>query len=235
VDSQGCTEALTFVIPQPEPISSQPEITGPLCSGDANGILHWNLSGGTPPYTLNDGPTWQNVSAGIYTAQVTDSLGCVEVVEAVVLDPPVLEASIDFTCTDTGINLTALASGGTPPLAFEWQDGTPGSAYSGELGETYIVTVTDANACQSQAEASCPVGVFEWDVTATIAPNPATSTFRLTGVTSPLFVRITDLSGRLILEQQYAPETYIDVSDWPCGTYVVAAGTQRPVRLLVGR
>ncbi|MBK6499530.1 MAG: hypothetical protein IPG00_15795 [Saprospiraceae bacterium] len=54
-------------------------------------------------------------------------------------------------CPGPNFIVTANASGGTPGYTYHWSDGL-GSGYSKNIpsiNETYIITVTDSNGCQS--------------------------------------------------------------------------------------
>ena len=134
----------------------------------------WSTDGGA---SISD-PAAQNpfatgvVNGEVFTVMVTDSSGCVSTcsVTAVVNELPVCEASNDGPICD-GEPLGLSESGGDA-VAWEWT--TDGGASIDDPfaqnptatgvtdGETFTVTVTDANGCVS----SC-------STTATVFPNPA--------------------------------------------------------------
>jgi len=129
-----------------------------LCYGDSTGIISVSMIGGTPPYSY----TWSNglstdsisqISAGTYTVTVTDNNSCI-VVDNTTLSQPstalnVLINTSLITCYDENDgNISFLASGGSTPYSYIWSNGLTDTIADNLSQGTYIITVTDNNACQ---------------------------------------------------------------------------------------
>ncbi|MES2593082.1 MAG: PKD domain-containing protein [Bacteroidota bacterium] len=142
-------------------------IKKPSCNGFSNGSAFVSVSGGSPPFTyswntspvqLND--TASGLSAGSYTATVTDASGCVKAAAITIGQPLVLSATTSSTITScfagSDGTATALPAGGTTPYTYSWNS-TPGqtAATANNLAAgTYTCTVTDSNSCTTTAIAT---------------------------------------------------------------------------------
>ncbi len=207
-DAHGCSISLeNLVISQPAaPLSvSTGSLTAVSCNGGSNGSISLNVSGGTAGYTYlwNNGATTSQISslsAGVYTATVTDALGCSAVSSAIALAQPAtaLNTSVaglaQVSCnngSNAWINLNV--SGGTPPYAFIWSNGASTQNISGITAGSYTVTVTDANGCttlNSSISVSQPLAPLN---ASTVSASPASCyggnngsiTLLVSGGTSP--------------------------------------------------
>lgn len=77
-DAAGCQAIGTAVVPQPDPVHIEIEVTPPSCPESQDGrVVVTVISGGTPPYSFSwpGGPP-NNVGAGTFTLTVTDANGC---------------------------------------------------------------------------------------------------------------------------------------------------------------
>ncbi|WP_115124295.1 Ig-like domain-containing protein, partial [Marinirhabdus gelatinilytica] len=140
-----------------------------LCNGDNTGSITVTASGGVPPYTytLNGGTpqasaTFDNLVAGNYTIEVTDSLGNTDSLVVNLTQPEPI--NIEITKTNAAATslcnngtATATASGGVGPYTYQWNDpnnqttATATGLYGDPIGGTqYTVTITDENGCTSQ-------------------------------------------------------------------------------------
>jgi len=86
-DVNGCTSQTTVTITEPTPLVATSSATDELLGAD--GTASVNVSGGTTPYTYNwtsgwTGATETGLVAGVYTVNITDANGCLEVVEVTV-------------------------------------------------------------------------------------------------------------------------------------------------------
>ena len=116
------------------------------CSGGSDGAIDISLSGGTAPYiytigtsldtSYNDGFSYYNLTAGVYTIVVRDAVGdTFHTVLSLIpthQDPPI---TIIGTVTNAtgGLNNGAIvvhASGGTQPFSFSWYAQTGGQYLS---------------------------------------------------------------------------------------------------------
>ena len=126
--------------------------------GASNGSATVVASGGTEPYVFNwendvTGPTLSNVVAGNYGVTVTDANGCEASLVVTINDiggPSLsLENSTDATCGASNGSATVVASGGTEPYVFNWENDVTGPTLSNVVAGNYGVTVTDANGCEA--------------------------------------------------------------------------------------
>lgn len=165
-DNAGCTDTLAVVISQPNALNASiGSITNVGCNGGANGAATVTTIGGTSPYTytwttspVQTGATATSLSAGTYTATVTDAMGCSDTAVAVVQQPAVLNASISAYANATcyGSNngtATVNATGGTSPYTYSWNTSPVKTTASvtGLSAGIYQVTVTDAKGCSAIA------------------------------------------------------------------------------------
>src|SRR6056300_1039229 len=84
----------------------------------------------------------------------TDANGCDTTLSLTLVDPPSLIASITGTdplCFgDANGTANVVASGGTAPYTYLWNNGATTNSISGLIaGTTYTVTVTDSNSCDT--------------------------------------------------------------------------------------
>lgn len=130
------------------------------CNGESDATLRARASFGAAPYTYSwntgdDTETIQNVGAGEYSVEVTDSEGNTVNTSYTVTEPDPMVVRVITTPSNGGDAGTAKAEvqGGTQPYTYVWNDKTPGSTtvFIGGLTEgRYQVIVTDANGCVAQ-------------------------------------------------------------------------------------
>ncbi|WP_406843731.1 T9SS type A sorting domain-containing protein [Flavobacterium soyae] len=157
-DANGCTTTQSVTITEPSVLSVTSSKIDVSCNGEANGSAAVNVTGGTGAYTYSWVPsggtaaTATGLSAGTYTATITDANGCIATESIVITEPIVLTAtstSTDVSCNG-GANGTGtvIAAGGTAPYTYAWSPsgGSAATAAGLSAGE-YFVTVTDANGC----------------------------------------------------------------------------------------
>ena len=150
-DPNGCSASDTFVVTQPDSISIQASISNISCHGESDGSISLSISGGVAPYSVtwsngSSGPTINNLPPGDYTATVSDANGCIKSRTFSINEPPPLSVSISAS----GNQLTANATGGTPPYSYSWNTGATAQTITYSSGGTYFVTVTDANGCTDE-------------------------------------------------------------------------------------
>ncbi len=132
--------------------------TSPSCSGDNDGSLTINVSGGIPPYqySIDNGATYQptpnfvNLTAANYNIRVLDSSGC-DISQIYNLTEPFpLSASVgvsrDATCDPNGAEVRITnVTGGTAPYTYSFDGGSNfGTSTIAVLpAGTYTVIVRD--------------------------------------------------------------------------------------------
>ena len=187
-DSKSCSVTPAgFIITQPAAalaitLTSSNNIK---CFGGNNGAININVTGGTSGYSYvwSNGASSNaltNLSAGTYTATVTDNVGC-NIVHAYTLTQPAaaLAASIgsfeNISCNSGSngvVNMDIL--GGTEPFTYAWT-GPGGFTNTNQnlvslLPGKYNATVTDANNCLAYANKTLtePTAIL---VSATVTNN----------------------------------------------------------------
>ncbi len=157
--NDGCSETATATVGQPSQLVSTITLDSAIsCNGVCDAQISLNITGGTPPYTIN----WDSglppdtvhtgLCAGTYNVTITDAKGCTETQSITITEPPVLVAttSIDTVISCNGVCdgvASVTVSGGTPPYMIVWSDGFIGPVHNGLCAGTYNITVTDANGC----------------------------------------------------------------------------------------
>ncbi len=154
------------------------DFTPPICNGANNGSLLFAIQNGIPPFTYEwnninntsiggSGSTnlltsilIENLPAGIYEINITDSFGDDIVFIQELSDPPVLTVNIDAV-DNNGYNLTCynandgvasvVGSGGVPPYSFMWSNNETQGTISNLSAGFYEVEVIDANGCIATA------------------------------------------------------------------------------------
>ena len=163
-DGNGCTATgSVFVAQPPSGVTTNTSMTPVSCFGGNDGTATVTAIGGAGNYTYfwsnaQTTPIATNLTAGNYSVTVTDQNGCF-VIDNIVVDEPAditLITGQTITSCFEGKDGTAtvFASGGTPDAtngySYLWNSSpvqTATTATNLNGGETYTVTVTDANGC----------------------------------------------------------------------------------------
>ena len=168
-DDSGCTDELTFTIPDADgPVLADGTPQNASC-GEANGAITGITTtggAGSPTYQWQESGTdisgattadLTGVDAGNYTLIVTDGNGCTDELDFAIVNEqgPVLDNGLgtDASCGEAnGSILGITTTGGTGTVTYSWtQDGNPIPDNTAELngideGE-YELTATDDNGC----------------------------------------------------------------------------------------
>ena len=160
-DALGCTTTITGTeINEPTQLSLNTSTISSTC-GTNNGSASVTVGGGSIPYNYqwNDPNTQatalaNGLVAGPYSISVTDNNGCIATTTADIMDlgsPTItITATTDVSCSSASDgSATTSTIGGTAPYTYSWNT-TPAqtTAVANNLsGQTYSVTVTDANGC----------------------------------------------------------------------------------------
>ena len=155
----------TVTITEPESLQIQlDDTTDVLCSGETTGAIAISVSGGTSPYSYNwsNGETTQdlnNISAGDYNLNLTDSNGCFAEIDVTINAAPDAIQISDVTITniseyladDGSISLNI--TGGATPYTINWVKGSNNTAAGNTAtilnlaADVYTVSVSDTNGC----------------------------------------------------------------------------------------
>lgn len=156
-DLNGCMTVGTGIVSEPPPVIVGVTTNQPSCSNGNGGEISLSATGGVAPYRYlwNTGQTTgtiSNLSAGTYTAIITDANDCAKDTTIVLMGGSLnlIVNSTDITCggTDNG-TATAFASGGTAPYTYTWSNGRNGTFIDNLAPGTYTVTSTDADGCSA--------------------------------------------------------------------------------------
>ncbi len=164
----------TLKVEGPEILTANVTATNVLCNGSSNGTITVSSpDGGSGTYEVSTGSNWFEVTASspyvftglapaTYSVQIRDAAntGCViDLGDQIITEPSailVTASSNSPVCPGNELNLTAVASGGTPEYTYSWSgpDGfnsteqNPVISNATELASgTYTLLVTDANGC----------------------------------------------------------------------------------------
>jgi gliding motility-associated-like protein len=162
-DSNNCTKPITVVIPEALLFTVNPIVRNVSCFGANDGSINLNFVGGIPAITLSwsdgstAGTTRNNLGPGTYSVTIIDGTPCTISRTFTIVEPQPLVVAANLTnafdCDDANsgaINL--LVSGGTPPFAYTWSNGTTTEDLNAVSAGNYFVTVTDVNGCVQTAQ-----------------------------------------------------------------------------------
>ena len=168
------------------------------CLG-ADGSATLVIAGGTAPFSVlwsngATGTTASGLTAGTYSATVTDANGCVSSASNLVnANQGTLSATAsatNATCTAADGAVSVNIVGGTAPFTTLWSNGATSTNVNGLAVGTYTVTVTDANGCVSSSTStvtatSGTLAVSAASTNAVCTANNGTATATITGGTAP--------------------------------------------------
>lgn len=165
-DANICTEIKSVVISEPLALQAVVSSNTPVkCFGDSTGSANVSVSGGTPVYYFAWSPsggidsTGSGFLAGTYTINVTDDNGC-NASTTVTINQPLQALSATASPTAISCNgaadgiIVVASSGGTLGYSYTWNPpvSTTDTALN-LISGTYNITVSDANNCQTSAQA----------------------------------------------------------------------------------
>ncbi|HKK89005.1 MAG TPA: choice-of-anchor V domain-containing protein, partial [Saprospiraceae bacterium] len=202
------------------------KINDVLCNGEDSGSAEVIASGGpTGNYTYE----WDNgetnavatmLNARLHTVTVSDQSEIV--VESILInEPELLEGRItdqqNPSCNDVrNGSITVEAEGGTEPYSFEWNTGATGRELRNVFGGDYSVTITDANDCTTELNATLetpdPI-ILNFETDPPLCHDSADGTIRVAG---------TGGTGPILYEWDNG-ETGDVLSNLSGGTYTVMA------------
>lgn len=215
-DQQGCVVIANFPMNQPEPLSVNSTLINNDCFGELNGSVSYEISGGTPPYTVSPDDL-TGLASGNYEVTITDDNGCTLVREETISSPDpitvVTDSSRMASAGDSDGSYYISVSGGTEPYNFLWLDGDGFSVSNEEdlegfPADCYRLTVLDRNGCNERFENFCIE--LETSVEETLGaafkmyPNPANDVvhFDLDRAISVESIQLYDITGRLLNNSQ---------------------------------
>ncbi len=156
LSEDGCEKILTLEVSD----AGAPEITANLksisCHGENDGAIQVTVNGGANPQFLwNDEnesttPEINNLSAGLYTLQVTDD-GCFGMESFEITEPAPLLANATIEhivcANDEQGSIYLQTLGGTAPYTYIWNNGVSNLNLVNIQGGDYTITITDFHNC----------------------------------------------------------------------------------------
>lgn len=159
-DAKGCVKLVQTTIADLPVFILQPTVNQITCYGETNGSIDLGLIGGLAPVTVtwNDGSSAglvrNNLTAGIYTAMVTDGMGCTIQRTFAIVAPQVLlivgivQNDLDCSSSNSG-SINLIPSGGSPPYRYNWSNGATTEDLTNITSGNYSVVVIDSRGCSA--------------------------------------------------------------------------------------
>ncbi len=170
-DAFGCMDTISATVQEPDSLVVNGSIDSVTCFGKADGSVQVSAIGGTSPYqySLNgEGNTsgyFDRLTAGSYTATVTDNSGCTKLLTFTVFEPAAVQLLINPSPVVLRMGakqLVAVSSNYTPDISYNWRpdiglscsncDSPVINAYN---SVTYTVSATaliNGNECEGESE-----------------------------------------------------------------------------------
>ena len=170
----GCSSLDTLVVfDDPNAPIVDIAVSNISCFGANDGMIDFEVSGGVPPYVVtSSSPSQTDLSAGPYSIQAIDAIGCMIESTIEITEPRDLTVAINIS---KGGNLLAEVIGGTPEYTFLWNTDVDSALIVNPIQNTeYFVTIVDANGCRAedsffyQVNTTSNLGIDDFDV----FPNP---------------------------------------------------------------
>lgn len=166
-DNNGCSiyENIAVNDSAGPSIISMPILNNISCNASCDGVVEAVIVGGSSPFTFlwSNGQSSSintNLCSGIYSVTVTDSNSpaCSATQSITITQPSQISASTsttDVLCygSSTG-SATVMASGGTTPYTYLWNNAATNQSISALVANGYNVTITDANGCIATSSAT---------------------------------------------------------------------------------
>jgi large repetitive protein len=234
-DSAGCFTTDSVTLTDPPPLQLQAAVQASVCNS-CNGSISPSAAGGTPGYTFllfdGNGPvSGNNLCAGTYIVLVSDSNSCtatdtfsVASIPAIHIDSAVAVSDVD----SAGTGSVVVYVSGSNAVSFVWSPAVSGSSSAaGLLPGFYCVFVTDSVGCTDSVCVTVGNIISGMDESTTQAgisvfPNPFGNELSVRGALPQSRFRLSDASGRLVLEGLIPFDNSISISaDLAPGSYFI--------------
>jgi hypothetical protein len=234
-DVNGCSATQTLTITEPVILTTSVVSNNVLCNGENNGSINLSANGGTAPYIYlwsNNATTEDiaNLAPGVYTVAISDANGCTTTSSTTISEPASYSIaaiiSDETIGNDGAINLDI--QGANPPYIFSWNNAQTTEDLAGLIGGNYIVTISDANNCDTILTFNVPTVVSTGQIAADkgllLYPNPAYSYIVLTAqsLLNAQIITIFDATGKEI-ESFYNASLPLemDIKNFSPGLYII--------------
>ncbi|MFM2016587.1 MAG: hypothetical protein RL007_243 [Bacteroidota bacterium] len=208
-------------------------VTLTVDSGILNQGTQWTWYSGSCAGTVVGNGTTLNVTPQASTTYfVRGEGGCASAGNCMQVTVNIISVSIDTAITQNSVTLTSAQFGAT----YQWIDCSTNQPISGATSQSYAATangnyavIVTMNTCSetSSCYAVTDVGVSETTAPSfTLAPNPANDNITIIAGTKISKIRITDVLGNVVTENQSNTNTaQIDISMLSGGMYLVEIQT----------
>lgn len=161
LNALGCDSIITIHLTAPAlPLQADSIIQkNPVCHNSNDGHLRINVNGGVNPYHFlwNTGDTLStlnNLTAGVYSVQVSDAAGCSFTDTFHLIQPDSLYiqlTNVQLTSCKGGSDgqISISVNGGLPPYDIQWSNGDTSTSISNLRPDNYSVTVNDSAGCST--------------------------------------------------------------------------------------
>jgi gliding motility-associated-like protein len=205
MDNEACADTIQFAVQAPDSLNLVATAENPSCSGDQNGQITVEATGGTNTFQysldgilFNSLNAFTNLSSGNYEIVVRDENGCEIQTPIELMDPATVEVRIqrdkdDFIQLIYGdeFQLNALVENAQGGVTYEWRamngdssltcNNCPDPTITPFITGMYEVEVTDANGCTSEDRIQVRVErIFKHFVPEAFSPNEDGINERLT-------------------------------------------------------
>lgn len=175
----GFIDTATVIVNVGQPAALTTNVNNIPCFNGV-GSATVTASGGYPPltYAWNTAPVQSSaiatgLTAGTYTATVTDAVGCTSTTTVTITNPPQLTgtpSTVGSTCGMSNGSACISPGGGTPGYTYNWSSGSSSSCATGLAAGPYTYTVTDSKGCTVTGSTNVSVANGP-TVTTTVASN----------------------------------------------------------------
>lgn len=230
-DKYNCDVTTTFEIKsKSEGIQVVESIQDLGCSGQPNGSIKLNVTGGLAPYTFkwNNGSTGKdlnNITAGTYSILITDQTGCsfqasYTVEEASSMN---IEETLQHESCAGSANgeILVKVSGGSAPYTYKWSNGTTSSKLTNVPAGSYSLTVTDALGCTVNKQ-------FSIGTTSTLQVEQLSQSNEICAGSNAGSIRLNvkGASGKFTAKWQDNPSAGLNRDNLPAGTYQLSVSDE---------
>jgi len=248
-DANNCTATHSAVVngPTNQIVAQFVNVQVP-CTGQNNGSLTINASGGTPPFTYlwNNGETTavnNSLTPGNYTVTITDANGCVfgPIGQTLLGNPSMnitIPAELTNYCVGSGVPQGPTISGGTFPYAVQWEDPNGVLFATSEqieplMSGLYTLTVIDGSQCSQTMYVpvtlvTCTLsGIHDLsNENIAIFPNPISSggnvVITLPNTIYEVNIELKNITGQSVFHATASGDNYsLNTSGLAAGTYIV--------------
>jgi hypothetical protein len=251
-DAVAAVGSCVMTVNQTPALTAVTTPTNVLCSGGNNGGIQLTANGGTPGYTY----TWTpapgggqgthivtSLTAGTYTCNIMDGMGCTFVSTTTVTAPlpiSITPSQTNGTCGNPNGTATVTVSGGTPGYTYTWTPAPGGgqgtTTATGLSPGTYTCNIADSHNCQNTqtfaiTNSSAPTSTISHVNVACNGACNGTGTMTAFGGTTPYTYSWSPTAGSTTTISGLCPNTYsCTVTDqFGCQTSQTMTITQPPV------